>query len=223
MGLSDCGTIQTWSLGVPIGTFTVYSVNIDYVGKVNKKEFEGGADNSYQLEFGSKNFIDNFEEQLVNKKSGDKVVVKVKFPKNYHTVELSGETAEFGVVINDVLTAEMSEITDDFIKNNFGLDNIEKLTETVKNQVESNYDDMSRSLFKKEVFEFLNKKYDFKFPSDLVDEQLNSVWSEIEELKTNPNKFKNDKEKEKAKEKKRDLEESMVRCGIIVSVTKLGG
>ena len=147
----------------------------------------------------------------------------MKFSKNYHKIELSGETAEFEVVINDVLTTEMPEITDYFIKNNFGLDNIEKLTETVKNQVESNYDDMSRSLFKKEVFEFLNKKYDFKFPSDLVDEQLNSVWSEIEELKTNPNKFKNDKEKEKAKEKKRDLEESMVRCVLIVSVTKLNG
>jgi FKBP-type peptidyl-prolyl cis-trans isomerase (trigger factor) len=83
---------------------------------------------------------------------------------------------------------------------------------------------MSSSLFKKEVFEFLNIKYDFEFPSDLVDDQLNSVWSEVEEeLKTNQSKFKNDKEKEKAKEKKRDLEESMVRCVLIVSVTKLNG
>ncbi len=148
----------------------------------------------------------------------------MKFSKNYHKTELSGETVEFEVVINDVLTTEMPEITDYFIKNNFGLDNIEKLTETVKNQVDNNHDDMSRSLFKKEVFEFLNIKYDFELPSDLVDDQLNSVWSEVkEELKTNQSKFKNDKEKEKVKEKKRDLEESMVRCVIIVSVTKLNG
>ncbi len=44
------------------------SVNIDYLGKIDKVEFEGGAAKGYQLELGSKSFIDNFEDQLVGKK-----------------------------------------------------------------------------------------------------------------------------------------------------------
>jgi trigger factor len=103
------------------------SVNIDYVGKIDKVEFEGGAAKSYQLELGSKSFIDNFEEQLVGKKAGDEVRVKVKFPKEYAKAEFAGKAAEFDVKINEVLAAEMPEINDDFIKNNFGLDSKAKL------------------------------------------------------------------------------------------------
>lgn len=194
------------------------SVNIDYVGKIDKKEFEGGAAKGYQLELGSKSFIDNFEEQLVGKKAGDEAKVKVKFPKEYHNAEYAGKAAEFDVKVNEVLTAELPEINDEFIKTNFGMENKEKLTEAVKKQIEDNYNNMSRNLFKKELFDFLNKKFDFDLPAGLVEEQLNSIWAETEEeLKANPAKFKNDKEKEKAKEEKRQTAERMIRCGMILS------
>jgi trigger factor len=182
------------------------SVNIDYVGKIDKKEFEGGAAKGYQLELGSKSFIDDFEEQLVGKKAGDETRVKVKFPKEYHNEEFAAKAAEFDVKINEVLTAEMPEINDEFIKNNFGLENKSKLEEAVKKQIDDNYKGIERNLFKKELFDFLNKKYDFELPVGLVEEQVTNLWAETEEeLKTNPNKFKNDKEKEKAKDKKLEI------------------
>jgi trigger factor len=194
------------------------SVNIDYLGRIDKVEFEGGAAKGYQLELGSKSFIDNFEDQLVGKKAGDEVKVKVKFPKEYQKAEFAGKAAEFDVKIKEVLTAEMPQITDEFIKENFGLENKQKLEEAVKQQIEGNYQNVARNLFKKELFDFLNKKYDFDLPSGLVEEQLASVWAEVEEeLKTNPDKFKNDKEKEKAKEKKREVAVRMIRCGMILS------
>ncbi len=194
------------------------SVNIDYLGKIDKVEFEGGAAKAYQLELGSKSFIDDFEEQLVGKKAGDEVRVKVKFPKEYHKEDFSGKAAEFEVKINEVLSAEMPEVSDEFVKNNFGLESKSKLEEAVKKQIEDSYQNISRDLFKKELFDLLNKKYDFELPAGLLEEQLNNLWAEVEEeLKTNPNKFKNDKEKEKAKDKKREISERMIRCGMILS------
>jgi len=194
------------------------SVNIDYVGKIDKKEFEGGAAKAYQLELGSKSFIDDFEEQLVGKKAGDETRVKVKFPKEYHKAEYAGKAAEFDVKINEVLTAEMPKLDDEFLKNNFGMENKDKLMEAVKKQIEDNYNNMSRNLFKQELFDFWNKKHDFELPTGLVEEQLKSLWAETEEeLKQNPEKFKNEKEQEKAKEKKRDLAVRMIRCGMILS------
>ena len=194
------------------------SVNIDYLGKIDKVEFEGGAAKAYQLELGSKSFIDDFEDQLVGKKAGDEVRVKVKFPKEYHNEDFSGKAAEFEVKINEVLSAEMPEVSDEFVKNNFGLENKSKLEEAVKKQIEDSYQNISRDLFKKELFDFLNKKHDFDLPAGLVEEQLNNLWAEVEEeLKTNPDKFKNEKEKEKAKDKKRETSERMIRCGMILS------
>lgn len=194
------------------------SVNIDYVGKIDKQEFEGGSAKGYQLELGTKSFIDNFEEQLVGKKAGDEVRVKVKFPKEYHKEEYAGKAAEFDVKVNEVLTAEMPQINDEFIKTNFGLENKEKLLDAVKKQIEDSYKNMSHTLFKKEFFDYANKKYDFDLPEGLVEEQLKSIWAEVEEeIKINPNKFKNEKEKEKAKEKKREVAQRMIRCGMILS------
>lgn len=194
------------------------AVNIDYVGRIDKKEFEGGAAKGHQLELGSKSFIDDFEEQLVGKRAGDEVKVKVKFPKEYHSAEFAGKAAEFEVKVHHVLSAEMPELTDEFLKNSFGIENKEKFDEAIKKQLHDSYEDIARNLFKKELFDFLNKKYDFDLPLGLVEEQVANLWKETEEeLKHNPEKFKNEKEKEKAKNEKREIAERMLRCGIILS------
>lgn len=194
------------------------SVNIDYVGSIDKKEFEGGSAKGYQLELGSKSFIDDFEEQLVGKKAGDEVKVKVKFPKEYHNAEFAGKSAVFEVKINEVLKSEMPEVNAEFIKSNFGIDDKEKLKEAVKQQVETSYKDIETNLFKKELFDFLNKKYEFQLPEGLVEEQFKTLWASTEEeIKANPEKFKNDKEQEKEKKKKRELAERMIRSGMILS------
>ncbi len=187
------------------------AANIDYVGKIDKVEFEGGSSQGYQLELGSNTFIDDFEKQLVGKKAGEEVRVKVKFPKEYHKEEYAGKAAEFDVKINEILAGEMPEVNDEFVKNNFGMENKEKLVEAVKKQLADSYENMSRTLFKKELFDFLNKKYDFELPTGLVEEQLTQLMNDAE-LQN-----KNEKELEKAKEKKRDLAERMIRCGMILS------
>jgi trigger factor len=194
------------------------AVKIDYVGRVDKKEFDGGSAKDYQLELGSKSFIDDFEEQLVGKKAGDELTVKVKFPKDYRVEDLAGKSAEFEVKIHEVLTAKLPEINDEFTKNNLGIENKKTLEENLKKELEKRNEEMCFDAFKIELFDFLNKKYDFDLPTGMVDEQTNIMWREIEEeLKTNPQKFKNDKEKEKAREVKEELAKKMIRCGIILS------
>ncbi len=194
------------------------AVNIDYVGKIDDKEFDGGSAKGHQLELGSKNFIDNFEDQLVGKKAGDEVTVKVKFPKEYHSPNFAEKKAVFEVKVNSVLVNKELKLDDKFVKEKFGIDNLEKFEKEVEKQIATSYEATSRNLFKKDLFELLNKKFNFELPSGLVDEQLEKVWAGVEEeLKQNPDKFKNDKEKKKAKEEKRKLSDKMVRSGIILS------
>lgn len=188
------------------------AVNIDYLGKIDKEEFEGGAAKGHQLELGSNSFIDNFEDQLIGKKAGEEVKVKVKFPKDYHSDQFAGKKAEFEVKINEVLTAQMPEINDEFVKENFGIENLAKLRENVEKEIIQNYENLGKELYKKELFDFLNKKYDFDLPEGLVEEQLKSLTAEIEQKE-----FKNDKEKAKAIDEKRKIAQRMIRCGIILN------
>ncbi len=194
------------------------AVNIDYVGSIDEVEFEGGKAEGHQLELGSKSFIDNFEDQLIGKKAGDDVRVKVKFPKEYHKAEMSGKSAIFEVKVNDVLIAKTPDLNDEFVKNTFGIETLDKLKEEIRKQVEESNNNIAKSIFKKELYDFLVKKHNFDLPEGLVETQLNSIWEETEqEIKQNPDKFKNDKEKNKAKEKKRDTAKRMILCGMVLS------
>lgn len=74
--------------------------NIDYVGKVDGKEFESGSAKGYDLKIGSKSFIDNFEEQLIGMHPGDSKTIKVKFPEQYPEKKLANKQATFDVKLN---------------------------------------------------------------------------------------------------------------------------
>ena len=157
------------------------TVDIDYIGKVDKKEFEGGSAKSYKLELGSKSFIDDFEEQLVGKKAGDETVVKVKFPKNYHNANLAGQSAEFDVKINEVFKPQIPDLTPEFIKEKFGVDDKKILEDNIKKELENQFSDLTKEAFKLELFEFLNKKYDFDLPEGMVEAQTKMIWQNVEE------------------------------------------
>ena len=92
-------------------------VNIDYVGKINGKEFDGGSAQGYDLTIGSGSFIEGFEDQLIGHKAGEKVTVNVTFPDNYsQNQDLSGKKAVFDVTINGLEVDP--EFNDEFVKTN---------------------------------------------------------------------------------------------------------
>ena len=90
-------------------------VNIDFDGYVDGKQFSGGKAEKYQLTLGSKSFIDNFEDQLVDKSVGDNVDVNVKFPDKYQESTLAGKPALFKVKINEIKEKQLPEINDEFV------------------------------------------------------------------------------------------------------------
>lgn len=89
--------------------------DIDYVGKIDGKEFEGGSAKGYKLTIGSKSFIDDFEEQLVGKNIGDTVEVKATFPDDYSSKDVAGKEAVFTVTINGIQESVVPELTDEWV------------------------------------------------------------------------------------------------------------
>jgi len=91
-------------------------VNIDFVGSIDGKEFEGGKSENFDLELGSGQFIPGFEEQLVGTKAGEEKDVNVKFPEQYQAAEYAGKDAVFKCKVNAVKIKELPELDDDFAK-----------------------------------------------------------------------------------------------------------
>lgn len=80
------------------------TVNIDYVGKIDGTEFDGGSTDGMgtDLIIGSGSYIDDFEEQLIGSHPGDEVEVTVTFPEDYQEADFRGKEAVFDVTVNGI-------------------------------------------------------------------------------------------------------------------------
>ncbi len=97
------------------------TVNIDYTGKVDGEEFDGGSATGYDLEIGSGTFIDGFEDQLIGHKKGQEFTIEVTFPETYTVNEdLAGKDATFDIVINSVSEEVIPTVDDAFVQEYFG-------------------------------------------------------------------------------------------------------
>ena len=99
------------------------TVNINYVGKIDGEEFDGGSDQGADLKLGSGKFIDGFEDGLIGARKGETRTLNLTFPEDY-TQDLAGKAVEFTVTVNAV-KEPLSEPTDQWVADNIeGYDNI---------------------------------------------------------------------------------------------------
>ena len=145
---------------------------IDYLGKIDGVAFEGGESKNYQLKLGSKSFIDTFEQQLIGKKAGEELLIKVQFPENYHNQEFSGKNAEFDVKIHKIFESITPEINDQFVKENLKLENLEELTKLIKKDIELSQNEKFYHKFKEDMINFVDLNYKFELPQELIEEKL---------------------------------------------------
>lgn len=90
---------------------------IDYTGYVDGVAFDGGSDIGKELELGSGEFMEGFEDGLVGAKKGDKVTLNLKFPVDYWAPDLAGKDVVFEVKINSSAAQVLPEFTDEFVTN----------------------------------------------------------------------------------------------------------
>ncbi|GBU11179.1 peptidyl-prolyl cis/trans isomerase [Erysipelotrichaceae bacterium] len=107
------------------------TVVIDFEGFKDDIAFEGGKGENHSLELGSNSFIPGFEEQLIGVKSGDELKVKVTFPEAYHSEDLAGAEAVFNVLIHEVKTKIIPELTAEIIEK-LELEDIKEEAELLK-------------------------------------------------------------------------------------------
>lgn len=90
------------------------TVNIDFVGKIDGEEFDGGSSEGYDLVLGSGTFIEGFEDGLLGCKAGDTKTLELTFPEDYTNDELAGKPVTFEVKVNSVTRAlTYEDLTDE--------------------------------------------------------------------------------------------------------------
>ena len=190
---------------------------IDFVGRVDGTEFEGGKAENTPLVIGSGQFIPGFEEQLTGVKTGDEKTITVTFPDDYPAEHLAGKDAEFDVTVQQVKVATETKVDDEFAKN-LGLDSIDKLKELVRGQLEQETSGLTRTQMKRQLLDKLAAGHDFAVPQGMVDAEFDQIWAQLQqEAAQSEDPEAMLKEIEDEKDDYRKIAERRVRLGLLLS------
>ena len=194
------------------------AVVIDFKGSIDGEAFEGGAANDFQLELGSGSFIPGFEDQLVGLKAGESKTVEVTFPEDYGSTDLAGKAAEFAVDVKQV-KVPLPVPVDDSLAEKLGLENLDALRGSLRDQMGQDYAGLSRARLKRTLLDALDEAQQFEVPPGMVDAEFEAIWGQVTKDLEDQGKTVEDLDKpeEEAKGEYRKIAERRVRLGLLLS------
>ena len=148
---------------------------IDFKGFIDGVAFEGGEGHDYSLEIGSGSFIDNFEEQLVGAKAGDKVEVNVTFPENYGKEELNGKPAKFEVEVKEVKAKELPVLDDEFAKEASEFETLEALKEDTTKKLEEANTARAEREYEEAILRAVVENAKMDIPAVMVEQEIDRM------------------------------------------------
>ncbi len=150
--------------------------NIDFVGYMDDKAFEGGDGKDFDLEIGSHSFIDTFEDQLEGKSIGDDVEVNVTFPEDYQAPDLAGKPALFKVHINGIKSKELPELNDEFVGDvSDEAETVEEYKKEIENKLAKKKESDARQQQEAEAMAKIIEDCEMDIPEKMIDSQVDSM------------------------------------------------
>jgi trigger factor len=107
---------------------------------------------------------------------------------------------------------------DDELAKKVGFEDVGKLREMVKTNLEREYGRMSAMKMKRDVLDALDKQYSFELPEKLVEAEFNGIWNALQnEMKKAGKSFADeDTTEEKARDEYKTIAARRVRLGLVL-------
>lgn len=154
---------------------------IDFKGFIDDVAFEGGEGKDYSLEIGSGTFIDNFEDQLVGAKAGDKVEVNVTFPENYGREELNNKKAKFEVLVKEIKVKELPAIDDEFAKETSEFDTLAELKADITKKMEESNAARAEREYEDAIIKAVVENAKVEVPAVMIEKEIDTMVKNLEQ------------------------------------------
>lgn len=148
-------------------------VTIDFVGKIDGVEFQGGKAENYPFVLGEGRMLPEFEAATVGLKVGESKTFPLTFPADYHGKDVAGKTAEFTVTLKKLEWAHLPEVDAEFAKSLGIADgDLGKMREDIKANLEREVRGRAKARTKDSVMDALIKVAELDVPKALVDQDV---------------------------------------------------
>ena len=151
-------------------------VKINFIGKIDGEEFEGGTAEDFTVEIGSKSMIEGFEDGLVGLKKGDSKTLELKFPEDYGKKELASKPVNFETQVNEVLKAKLPELNSEFFKSTgIEADDINSYKAEVRSKLEEDLLNILDGKIKQSLYDALLEANEFEVPSAMIESEVSNM------------------------------------------------
>ena len=148
-------------------------LTLDFTGRIDGEEFEGGKAEGFELELGAGRMIPGFEKEITGMKVGEEKTIKVTFPDDYHAENLKGKEAEFDIVVHKTEGPVLPKVDDEFAKL-FGIEEggVDALREEVSKNMSRELTQAVKAKVKNQVLDGLLASHEVGLPSALVAQEI---------------------------------------------------
>lgn len=146
--------------------------NIDFAGYIDGVAFEGGT-GRYNLEIGSGDFIEGFEDGLIGVMPGEAVELNLTFPENYGSADLAGKDVVFEVTVNYIVPEMSDELIAKF--NNENYSTVQEMEDFVRGLVQQEVDLENKDRVIKAAMQKIIANSTFKEVPEFLIEQQKTV------------------------------------------------
>jgi len=148
-------------------------LTLDFSGRVDGEDFEGGKAEAFELELGAGRMIPGFEKEITGMKAGEEKTIKVTFPEDYHAENLKGKEAEFDIIVHKTEGPTLPKIDEEFAKL-FGVENggVDALREEVKKNMTRELNQAVKAKIKEQVIDGLLSSHEVGLPAALITQEV---------------------------------------------------
>lgn len=153
---------------------------VDFTGRLDGEEFEGGSATGEVIEIGSGRLIPGFEEQLVGAEAGGQVEVEVTFPEDYGAANLAGKEAVFSVSVSEVREKVMPEADDELAASISEFETIAELRGDIAERLAEALAERADQDFRVNVVDAVAEGATVDVPDDLARDRAKERWERVE-------------------------------------------
>lgn len=153
---------------------------VDFTGRLDGEEFEGGSATGEVIEIGAGRLIPGFEEQLVGATAASEVEVEVTFPEDYGAENLAGKPAVFSVQVSEVREKVMPEADDELAASISEFETIAELRSDIAGRLAEALSERADQDFRVNVVDAVAGRATVEVPEDLARARAKERWERVE-------------------------------------------
>jgi trigger factor len=148
-------------------------VTVDFVGKIDGVEFEGGKASDFAFVLGEGQMLPEFEAATIGLKAGESKTFPLVFPADYHGKEVAGKSAEFTIILKKLEWAHLPAVDAEFAKS-LGVPDgdLEAMRKDIKLNLEREVGNRVKAKTKDSVMDALIKISELDVPKTLIDQDV---------------------------------------------------